>query len=63
MKDYLNRSAWWNRAPRNRTQTFYTRFLKGPDGALKSQFTDSQDAFKRFGENALKTHYLRDMGA
>ncbi len=57
MKDRLSRSAFWNVAPRNRTQTFYMRFLKGPSAEIKSAFTESQKAFKEFGKNALKTRY------
>jgi hypothetical protein len=57
MKDYLGRSAFWNIAPRNRTQTAYTRFLKGPGAELKSQFTESVAAFKKLGENSLRTRY------
>lgn len=62
MRDRLNRSAFWNVAPRNRTQTAYTRFLKGPGAGLKSQFTESAAAFRRFGEEALKTSYTEYLG-
>jgi hypothetical protein len=59
--DRLGSSAWVNRAPRNRTQTIYARFLKGPSAELKSSFTDSKASFEAFGKNALKTRYLKDM--
>lgn len=61
MKDYLGTSAWVNRAPRNRTQTIYARFLKGPGADLKSQFTESAAAFRKFGEDALRTRYTEYM--
>jgi hypothetical protein len=57
VRDLLGTSAWVNRAPKNRTQTIYTRFIKGPSGELKSGFTESQAAFKDFGKDALKTRY------
>lgn len=47
---------------KNRTQTFYTRFLKGPSGELKSGFTESQEAFKKFGKDTLKTRYSEYLG-
>jgi len=57
MKDLLGKSRAWNIAPRNKTQNFYTRFLRVPSGPLKSQFTASKEAFCKFGEDALKTRY------
>jgi len=57
MRDRLNRSAFWNVAPRNRTQTTYTRFLKGPGAELKSQFTESVAGLRKIGETALRTRY------
>jgi len=57
MKDLLGKSRLWNTPVKNRTQTFYTRFLKGPSAELKSQFTASQEAFEKFGKDALKTKY------
>ncbi len=57
MKDFLGQSAFWNMAPRNWTQTAYMRFLKGPSGEVKSQFTESQKAFEQFGKDSLKTRY------
>ncbi len=57
MKDRLNKSQFWNSPVKNRTQTFYTRFLKGPSAELKSQFTASKEAFGKFSENALETRY------
>lgn len=62
MKDYLKMARIWNVAPRNRTQTYYTRFLKGPSAEIKSQFTESQKAFKKFGEDAMKTRYSELLG-
>ena len=62
MKDILGKSAFWNVAPKNRTQTYYMRFLKGPGAELKSQFTDGVRAFKTFGEDALKTRYSENLG-
>jgi hypothetical protein len=61
MKDRLKTNYLWNIAPRNRTQTFYTRFMRVPDGPLKSQFTASKEAFSKFCEDALKTRYSRMM--
>ena len=61
MKDRLGKARAWNIAPRNPTQTAYTRFLKGPSGPLKSQFTESKEMFSKFGEDALKTRYTRMM--
>jgi len=57
MKDRLHHGAFWNIAPRNRTQTFYTRFLKGPSAELKSQFTESRDAFHKLSDDTLRTRY------
>ncbi len=57
MKERLHQSSFWNIAPRNRTQTFYTRFLKGPGAELKSQLTESRESFNGLRENALKTRY------
>lgn len=62
MRDRLNQSSWWNRAPRNRTQTYYTRFLKGVTAPLGSRFTKSLDAFQRFGKDALTTRYSEYIG-
>jgi hypothetical protein len=61
VKDRLGKARAWNIAPRNPTQTFYARFLKGPGGTLKSQFTASKEEFEKFGEDALKTRYTRMM--
>jgi hypothetical protein len=55
MKNRLN--ALWNIAPRNPTQTAYTRFLKTPEGRMRTAFTDAQDAFQAMGDNVLKTAY------
>ena len=33
--------AFRNLSPKNPTQTMYTRFVKMPDGPLKSAFTES----------------------
>ena len=57
MRDLLHKSVWWNRAPKNPTQTTYTRFLKGPSAEIKSAFTENKDRLQKFGENALKTRY------
>ena len=62
MKDRLGASAWVNRAPRNRTQTSYTRFLKGPSGELKSQFTENKRAFDALMKDALRTRYTEFLG-
>jgi hypothetical protein len=62
MKDRLGTSAWVNRAPRNMTQTYYTRFLKGSSAELKSSFTEGRDRFNRMMEDALKTRYSELLG-
>ena len=45
MKNRLNRL--WNVAPKNPTQTKYNRFRTGPDGKLKSGFTDAIEAYDK----------------
>lgn len=61
MKDLLGKSSWWNSPAKNKTQTFYTRFLKGPSGEVKSSFTESKKAFEDFGKDCLKTRYSEMM--
>jgi hypothetical protein len=55
MKNWLERGLW-NIAPRNRTQTQYTRFLRTPHGELDTMFSKTKSAFeKRMQMPKLKT--------
>ena len=49
--------ALWNLAPRNETQTAYTRFLRGPESEIKSAFTNSQSQWQKEMTDRLKTDY------
>ena len=45
MKNRLNKL--WNIAPKNPTQTRYNRFRTGPNGKMKSGFTDAVEGFEK----------------
>jgi 5-methylcytosine-specific restriction endonuclease McrA len=51
---------WINNPVSNRTQTSYSRFLRGVRGPLRSMFTDAQDEYKTAQESRLKTTWLED---
>ncbi len=46
-----------NIAPRNRTQTSYTRFLKQPGGEIRTAFSESRSAFRKTMDDAMKSPY------
>jgi len=45
MRDLIRRKSFENRAPRNKTQNKYTRFVLQPDSDLTSSFTESARKF------------------
>lgn len=47
----------WNIAPRNPTQTAYSRFMRGPEGEIKTMFTESRLAWDKEMRDRLKTPY------
>lgn len=55
MKNRLN--TLWNVAPRNPTQTAYTRFLRNPSEPLKTAFSIAQESFDKEMADRLKTSY------
>ena len=59
MKNRLNRL--WNVAPKNPTQTKYNRFRTGPDGKLKSGFTDAVEGYDKARKD-YKTIYEKFIG-
>ena len=61
MKDRLGKARFWNLAPKNPTQTRYTRFLLGPRGKIKTSYTDSLERFEMF-KRRNETIYERMFG-
>jgi len=59
MKNRLNKL--WNIAPRNPTQTRFNRFRTGPDGKLKSGFTDAVEGYDK-AMKKYKTIYEKFFG-
>jgi len=57
MKDYLHTARFINAAPRNPTQTRYTRFLKGPVHPMESMFTRAGRDWQKRIKDATKTRY------
>jgi len=49
--------ALWNLPVKNPTQTAYTRFLRGPEGEIKTAFTNSQSQWQKEMTDRLKTDY------
>ena len=54
-------SRFINLPPRNPTQTHYTRFLKGPSGEVKTNFTEAIERFNKV-MNRHKTVYEKYVG-
>jgi len=50
LKDFLQ-----SRFPTGLTQTHYTRFMTTPKASLSSNFTDSEEEFKKVMDDRLKT--------
>ena len=61
MKDRLGKSAWDNLPIKNETQNMYSRFLKMPQGDIKTAFTDSIEWYSKFMDEH-KTVYERLIG-
>jgi hypothetical protein len=50
-------NALYNVFPRNPTETAYMRFLKGPEGDIKTAFSESRLAWDKEMRDRLKTPY------
>jgi len=61
MKDYLGKSKWVNRPLHNKTQTRYLRFRRGPQGKLKTGFSDAIESFDKAMQEK-KTIYEKEFG-
>ena len=52
MRDYIGQHDWWNKPIKNKTQNKYTRFMKMPEGELKSKYWHTDE---------LKSVYFREI--
>ena len=61
MRDYTNKAKFWNRPLKNPTQTRYLRFRRGPQGKLKTGFSDAIESFDK-AMKEKKTIYEKYFG-
>ena len=53
----MKKNKFWNIFPKNPTQTAYFRFLKKPDGEIKTGFSESKKRFGSYSKDGLKTEF------